>query len=110
MFTLNELAIASDVNLSRINPYASEFDQKVEMANQLVDKWMKDPDNRQYLNDRKADYIHDRGWSKGGNMKRELDIPQDAYIMLPREIRNDRVELMKWVNKYHAQLMHRRIV
>lgn len=114
MLTLQELAIASDVDLSRINPEMSEFDQKVEMANQMVRRWMRDPENRSYLQEKKADYIHDQGWTSyngtKGNLKHEVDIPQEAFILLPSEIRNDKKELMKWVNKYHPQLMHNRIV
>jgi hypothetical protein len=115
MFSFQELAIASDVDLSRISPEASDFDQKLEMANQLVRKWMKDPDNRQYLDEKKADYLHGQGWSRGskgckGNLKHEVDIPSDAFMLLPREIRNDRKELMKWVEKYHPYLMHKKIV
>lgn len=114
MFSLTELAIASDVDLSRINPTESIFDQKVAMANQLVHKWMRDPDNRAYLQEMKADYIHDKGWSsfdgKKGNLKHELDIPPDAFIMLPMEIRGNTKELIKWVEKYHPYLMHKRIV
>jgi len=110
MFTLQELAIASDVDLSRINPYASDFDQKIEMANQLVRKWMKDPENRAYLNEKKADYIHDKGWTKKGNLKHEVDIPQDAFLLLPREIRNDKKALMKWVRVHHPYLFHSNIV
>jgi len=114
MFTFQELAIASDVDLSRIDPMASDFDQKVEMANQLVHKWMKDKENRSYLDEKKADYIHDKGWTNyngtKGNLKHEVDIPQDAFVLLPKEIRNNNKELMKWANKYHPYLFHNRIV
>ena len=110
MFTLNELAIASDVDLSRINPTASDFDQKLEMANQLVRKWMKNKENRDYLAVKKADYIHDKGMSLGGNMKHELDIPQEAFLLLPKEIRNNKKELLKWAQKYHPYLFHKSIV
>jgi hypothetical protein len=114
MFTLKELAIASDVDLDRIDPTMSDFDQKVEMANQMVRKWMKDPSNRRYLDGKKADYIHDKGWSnfngKRGNLKHEVDIPQEAFVLLPSEIRNDRKELMKWAKMYHPYLFHNQIV
>lgn len=114
MFSLNELAIASDVDLSRINPTASDYDQKVEMANQLVRKWMRDPENRKYLDEKKAEYIHDKGWSlfngKRGNIKHEVDIPQEAFLLLPPEIRNDKKELIKWVKTYHPYLQHNQIV
>ena len=111
MFSFNELAIASGVDLSRISPKMSDFDQKVEMANQMVRNWMCEKENRDYLNDKKADYIHDKGWSsydgKKGNLKHELDIPQDAFILLPVEIRNNKDELMKWASKYHPYLFHK---
>ena len=110
MLDLNTLALASGVDLIRINPYASDFDQRVEMSNQLVRKWMKDPVNKSYLNEKKAEYIHSRGLSVGHNMKHELDIPQEAFVMLPVEIRNDRKELMKWVEKFHPYLMHKRMM
>lgn len=114
MFTQNELAIASDVDLSRINPSGSDFDQKVEMANQLVRKWMRDPENRQYLDEKKAAYLHDKGWSvfkgKRGNIKHEMDIPQEAFLLLPPEIRNDKKALVKWVKTYHPYLQHNQIV
>jgi hypothetical protein len=106
MFSLHELALASDVDLSRIDPTASDFDQKVEMANQLVRKWMRDPENKKYLDEKKADYLHDKGWSKGGNLKHEVDIPQDAFVLLPPEIRNDKKMLMKWAKTYHPYLFH----
>jgi len=110
MFTLQELAIASDVDLSRINPEMSDFDQKVEMANQLVKKWMKNPKNREYLDEKKSDYIHDRGWSVGSNFKHEVDIPQEAFLLLPKEIRSDKKELMKWASRYHPYLFHKSVV
>lgn len=104
------LALASGIDLSRINPYASDHDQKLEMANQLTRRWMSDPENRAYLNEKKADYIHDRGRTVGGNMKHELDIPTEVFIMLPPEIRNDKKELWKWAQKHQPQLFHSRIV
>jgi len=110
MFTLNELAMASDVDLTRINPEMSDFDQQVEMANQLVRKWMRDPGNRKYLDEKKADYLHDKGWSVGSSFKHEVDIPQEAFVLLPREIRNDKKELMKWAEQYHPYLFHKSIV
>jgi len=114
MISFRDLAIASDVDFSRINPFASDFDQKLEMANQAVVKWMKDPENRSYLNEKKADYIHDKGWTlysgKRGNFKHEMDIPQEAFILLPKEIRNNKKELVKWVTTNHPYLLHKSIV
>ena len=88
----------------------SAFDQKVEMANQMVKKWMSDPINRQHLNDKKAQYIHDKGWSVGRTLKNELDIPSEAFCMLPAEIREDKKRLIKWVEDDHPYLMYKRIV
>ena len=114
MYSFKQLAIASDVDLSKINPEASDIDQRIEMANQLVRKWMKDPETQKYLQEKKAEYIHDRGWTgsdeKQGNLKHELDIPQDAFLLLPPEIRNDNKELMKWAERHHPYLFHKRIV
>lgn len=110
MFSSQKLGIVSDVDLSKINPNMSDHDQKVEMANQLVNQWLQKKENRDYLNEKKSDYIHDKGWTKNRGLKHEVDIPADAFIMLPREIRNDRKELMKWVTKYHPELFHKRIV
>lgn len=114
MFNFHNLALSTGVDLNKIDPYASDFDQKVEMANQMVRKWMNDPVNRQYLNEKKADYIHDKGWTyfdgKKGNMKHEIDIPQEAFILLPPEIRNNKKKLMKWANQYHPYLFHKNIV
>ena len=113
MFTLNELAIANGVDLTKINPYSSTFDQQVEMANQMVRKWMKNPKNKAYLDEKKANYIHDKGWTyyngKRGNMKHEVDIPSEAFIMLPKEIRDNKKELMRWVKEKHPYLMHNQI-
>lgn len=113
LFSPQKLAMALGVDLSRINPNSSDFDQKLEMANQLVINWMKVPENWQYLQEKKAAYIHDKGWTyyngKKGNLKQEADIPQEAFIMLPPEIRNNTKELMKWVEKYHPYLLHRKV-
>jgi len=36
----------------------------------------------------------------------KVDIPQEAFILLPSEIRHDKKELMKWAKKYHPYLFH----
>lgn len=114
MNQLNYFAKNLGVDISKISPFSSEFDRKLEMANQAVINWMKDPDNKAYLDDKKASYIHDKGWSiyngKRGNVKHEYDIPQEAFLLLPFEIRNDKKELKKWVLTYHPYLMHSKIV
>lgn len=101
-------------DLSRIDPSMSEYDQKVELANQAVHNWMRDPDNYSYLQEKKADYIHDKGWTtyggKRGNLKHELDIPSEAFSLLPEEIRGSAKEVRKWVDRYHPYLLHSRIV
>lgn len=109
MFSTQNLGVACGLDLSRINPFASVFDQKVEMANQAVRKWMKDPNNRAYLDSKKADYIHEKGWSIGKGLKHECDLPPEAFILLPTEIRNNKRELMKWARKNHPYLFHDQI-
>ena len=108
-----ELSALTDVDFRKINPYASDFDQKVEMANQAVVAWMKVKDNYDYLQEKKADYIHNKGWTnnngKRGNLKHEVDIPQEAFILLPPEIRNDRDRLMRWAETHHPYLFHKRM-
>ncbi len=110
MISLEGLAASVGVDLSRISPEMSLFDTQMEMANQAVRNWMKNKENRDYLNDKKADYIHDKGWTVGKGFKHECDIPQEAFLLLPRQVRNDRKRLMRWVNEKHPYLMHRRIV
>lgn len=104
------MAASAGIDLRKINPYASDHDQKVEMANQLVHKWMRDPDNRRYLDDKKAEYIHKKGYSNNRTMKHECDLPPGAFLVLPSEIRNNKKELMKWVKRCHPYLLHSSIV
>ena len=110
MISLNQLAIATKVDLSKINPNLSDFDTRIAMANQVVDKWLKDSGNWSYLNNKKAEYIHTKGWTsfagKKGHLKHEVDIPQEAFVLLPSEIRNNPKELMKWVKSTHPYLLH----
>jgi hypothetical protein len=103
------MCIASDIDLDKINPNMSDFDQKIEIANQAVRTWMKNPMNRAYLDEKKADYIHTKGFSSKKGFKHELDIPPDAFIMLPIQIRNNQKELLKWAKKYHPYLFHNQI-
>jgi len=71
---------------------------------------MTDPENRAYLDRKKADYIHKKGWTENRGLKHECDIPQDAFVLLPKEIRNDKKALMQWVKTHHPYLLHSSIV
>jgi len=110
MFTLSELAIASDVDLSRIDPTASEFDQKVEMANQLVKKAMRDVGFRENLTSKKIEFLQDKGWSLNRSHKLVGEVPQDAFVMLPREISRDSKRLRAWMKQYHPYLLYDNVV
>lgn len=110
MITLEQLCQGCGVDLSKIDPRLSDTDTRIEMANQAVTYWMSKPENKSYLDRKKADYLHDKGWSVGKNLKHECDIPNEAFVLLPSEIRNNPKEIMLWVNKYHPYLLHKKIV
>ena len=104
MFTQQELAIACDIDIRKINPIASEFDQKVSLANESVYKHMNMPAYRKILNEEKSEYRENKGWSIKKGLKAKHNIPQEAYVLLPKEIRSNSKMLDKWVNKYHPYL------
>lgn len=81
------------------------FDAQVIRANNLVREWMRDPENIEFLNQLKAEAIHTKGNSTSGNIKHKHIIPQEAFLVLPDEIRKDKKMLDKWVAKYHPYLL-----
>ena len=102
------------MDLKRINPNQSLLDIRIEIADELVRDWMKVPDNLTFLRQKKAEYLHRRGWSLSridgtkGNFKAEYDIPQEAFFALPSEIRNHPKELKKWVELRHPYLLFKK--
>lgn len=97
--------------LEKLDPTKSIFDLQVDLADMHVREWMQDPDNRAYLHERKQEYLHTKGFSKGrgngskGNIRAVYDLPQEAFFTLPPEIRDDPKELQKWVKTRHPYLM-----
>ena len=99
------------MDFSKINPNKSVKDIRMDIASEIIHKWMLDIDNRTYINELKAEYLHTKGWSISGkdgtkgNLKHEFNIPQEAFFALPEEIRNNGLELRKWLKKNHPYLI-----
>ena len=103
-----KLGILTDVydfDFSKVNPKASRYDMSVQLANAAVDSWLTKPANRKHLHEMQVERMHDKGMSVGGNMKQVCDIPEEAFFLLPPEIRNHKEELMKWVRNHHPCLL-----
>lgn len=81
------------------------YDFKIIKANLLVQDWMKDIDNRVYLNELKAEALHEKGHSVAGNIKHKHIIPEDAFLALPEEIRLDKKKVNRWLTTYHPYLL-----
>ena len=109
MFSPFELAIASDIDIDMINPSMSDYDKKIAIASNAIRKWMRNPVNRKFLDEKKANYLHDKGWSVDKTLKDEATFPQEAYVLLPQELRRDPIKLRKWVAQNHPYLLHRSI-
>ena len=90
---------------SDLNPNLSEKDLQIHLANKYIERCMRDPEWVSYLKELKAEYLHDKGWSKGKTLKCRVQIPQDAVKYLPKEISTNTKELVKWVQRYHPYLM-----
>ena len=80
-------------------------DFQIMLANEKVREWMKDPECRTYLNELKSEAILTKGNSVAGNIKHKHIIPQDAYLLLPSEVRENRKKLNHWVKTYHPYLL-----
>ena len=79
-------------------------EKRIDKANEEVYYWILQKDNRQYISDLKSEYLHQKGWSDTKQFKSKHVIPQDAFLALPQDIRNDRKKLEKWVKEYHNYL------
>lgn len=86
-----------------------QHEMKLLMADAAVLKWMEDPVNREYLKQRKREYLHTKGWSvnKGKNFKCEAVVPSDAHMHLPKEWKLDPKgkEFMRWIKDRHPYLL-----
>lgn len=92
------------VTHGRLNP-KDPIDRDIIAANILVQSWMKDPDNYRYLQELKAEALHNKGNTMGRNMKHKHIIPQDAYIALPSVIRDDKKKRDEWLKEFHPYLI-----
>lgn len=81
----------------------SERELKIKIANAAVHQWMRKKENIDYLNQKKAEYVHDKGWTQNRTFKHELDIPPEAYRMLPNDLKQGEA-LKKWAKRYHPYL------
>jgi hypothetical protein len=96
--------IKGTVNAPGLN-LNNDTDRRIALANEIVRRAMLDTDFNRHLRDKHAEFLHSFGWSVGKNFKAAAEIPEDAYAILPYEIKEDAKELMKWVKMYHPYLI-----
>lgn len=92
------LAIMSERNLS-------EFDAKCVLASMIIEEWVSDPDIAEYLKDKSKEYIHTKGYSNNKTLKEEHTIPLEAFVVLPKEIRDEPKRLVRWLKENHRYLI-----
>jgi len=76
----------------------SDFDVACQMAMMHAEKAIKDTEFMRHLHNLKMEYLHEKGWSKKGNLKSKYELPENVFLSLPHELRSDHKLLHRWLD------------
>jgi len=77
----------------------SEYDAKCFLAKKIIEEFLSDPDILEIYKEKQKDYIHSKGWSANRTFREEYSIPQEAWSVLPVEIRDNQKVLLMWLKE-----------
>lgn len=81
------------------------FHFQIICANKLIDDAMQNEEFARQLKEKREEALMYGGMSRCGSLKSKYSIPQDAWIVLPEEVRDDDKVLDEWIIKHHPYLI-----